>query len=368
MLLEVKQLLKNTKIDPRKYQQRVITRTLEHFLHDDLSSVLIESPTGSGKTVMALSICKYLQEVEGMSVGWCAMHRDLLEQAKEENINKGFNLDIEFFSMFTKTPPKKDILIIDEAQHDSTDSCAFIHNTVQPKKIIGLTATPFRSDRIKLCFDKVVKDAGIRRLMEEGYLSKYELYTLPIWTIENVINTYIRYVKKWGKSIFFFPTVNDCFEAKSIMNKSGISCEVVTASSNREEQIKMFKERSDMPLLNCRILTEGFDCPELQTVFVPSGSKIVTIQRCGRVLRTCPSIKFKNIVQPGDSKWPFIKTASPVMQYVWKDEKWLALKPKTDEIFAASKNTAKAVAKINVKLPGILTRNRKGKRGQVYDL
>lgn len=363
MLLEVKKLLSDIDIQPRKYQHRVISRTLEHFLHDDLSSVLIESPTGSGKTIMSLSICKYLQDVCGMSIGWTAMSRTLLRQAEEENKNRGFNLDIDFFSTFSKTPPKNDVLVVDEAQHDSTDSCAFIHNTVKPKKILGLTATPFRSDRLKLCFDKVVKDAGIRRLMEEGYLSKYELYTLPLWTTANVVETYIKWRKKWGKSVLFFSTVNECFEAYRLMKRAKVKCEVVTANSDREKQIEVFQNTNDMPLINCRILTEGFDCPELQTVFVPSGSKLVTIQRCGRVLRIHPDIKFKNIVQPADSKWPFIKTACPVMQYVLKDERWMALKPKTDEILAASKNSARAIAKLDVSLPSVFKKKQREKRG-----
>ena len=40
---------------------------------------------------------------------------------------------------------------------------------------------------------------------------------------------------------------------------------------------------------NCVVLIEGFDCPELRTVFCRPSCKGVTIQMCGRVLRKHPN-------------------------------------------------------------------------------
>ena len=43
---------------------------------------------------------------------------------------------------------------------------------------VGLSATPFRADKVKLCFDSVIKDAGIHGLIQDGYLAQYHHYTL----------------------------------------------------------------------------------------------------------------------------------------------------------------------------------------------
>src|SRR5205823_2713125 len=74
------------------------------------------------------------------------------------------------------------MLVVDEAQHDAASSMAYLHNRIQPRFILGLSATPFRADRVKLCFDTVLKDAGIARLIQGGYLSPFHHYTLPAYS------------------------------------------------------------------------------------------------------------------------------------------------------------------------------------------
>ncbi|HEY1066869.1 MAG TPA: DEAD/DEAH box helicase family protein, partial [Pirellulales bacterium] len=161
-------LLAKLKVEPREYQKRIVEKTVAMFsgehknrageLEPPAQSVMIESPTGSGKTVMGLLAAKCLAERFGLSVGWVAMRRNLLAQAEEENRRKGFNLDLSLISMFDKEPPRCDLLIVDEAQHDGARSMSDLHSAVRPKMVLGLSATPYRSDRIKLCFDKVVAD------------------------------------------------------------------------------------------------------------------------------------------------------------------------------------------------------------------
>ena len=63
---------------------------------------MIESPTGSGKTIMALAIARQMQQEFGFSIGWAAMRRNLLTQAQNENRRWGFDLDIQTISMFDK--------------------------------------------------------------------------------------------------------------------------------------------------------------------------------------------------------------------------------------------------------------------------
>ncbi len=102
--------------EKRPYQDRIVKKTVDMFMGRYVKpngetqihsrSVMIESPTGSGKTVMALKALSELQkEVPDLEVGWVAMRRNLLHQAARENVDKGFNIrNIHFTSMFDKNP------------------------------------------------------------------------------------------------------------------------------------------------------------------------------------------------------------------------------------------------------------------------
>jgi superfamily II DNA or RNA helicase len=364
--MNLEELLKEIKIEPRPYQKRVINRTIKHFSQDNLDSILIESPCGSGKTVMGLAACKLLQTNFGYKIGWIAMRRNLLSQAERENVEKGFNCNLEFISMFDKNPPVGlDMLVIDEAQHDSTASCAHIHNLIKPKKILGLSATPYRADRVKLCFSKVIKDAGLRILIREGWLAKFEHFTIPEWTVETVCKFYLAEKERWGKTIMYFHRVQDCLDAKQDLARSGLcperAVEVVTGNSNREEQLEKFRKNEVNILLNCMVLTEGFDEPQLQTVFCRPSGKGTTIQMCGRAFRKHPNIKFKNIVQSQGTKWPFIKTADPLMQHIWTNNEWRSLKV-NEKIGLMQRNILLSIAKINVTMPKLIEEVRAKKR------
>ena len=174
--------------EPRLYQRRIIRKAIASFqgtardakgvLEPLVSSILVESPTGSGKTIMGLAIARWMQQKLGMRVGWTAMRRNLLAQAAAEN-GRGFGVGLKLISMFDKHPPQVDLLIVDEAQHDGALSMANMHSIIKPKKILGLSATPYRTDRFKLCFEQSIRDAGIHALIQDGYLSPYHHYTIP---------------------------------------------------------------------------------------------------------------------------------------------------------------------------------------------
>ena len=134
----------------RPYQLRITGKAMRMFAgrtigHDGqpekpCHAVMIESPTGSGKTIMGLTIARFLQQEYGYSIGWVAMRRNLLAQAEEENQRRGFGVTMTTISMFDKHPPAVDVLIVDEAQHDAAMSMANIHCSVEPKHVLGLTA------------------------------------------------------------------------------------------------------------------------------------------------------------------------------------------------------------------------------------
>lgn len=335
----LEQIIEESNVEPRNYQRRCVEQIDQQFNDIGVRSVLLESPTGSGKTCMALLEAKLQQMQHDIGIGWVAMRRNLLEQACRENIKLGVDVeDVEFISMFEKNPPthdkkgrKIDLLIADEAQHDAANSMAAIHNALKPRWVLGMTATPFRTDRMKLCFDKVIKDIGIHQLIAKGYLSEYHLYTVPEYKPESVVNHYVRDKERWGKSVMFWHKTEDAVECTERLLATGVRAQLIHGSqphSFREEQLERFEKGELDVLTNLFILTEGFDSPSLKTVFVRDSQRGPTIQMAGRVFRKYPGISYKNVVQSKFTHWPMIKTALPEESFTWlpEENEWRSYK------------------------------------------
>lgn len=356
-------------IEARPYQQRTVDKALGMFagtfqdrngrLHPPAHSVLIESPTGSGKTVMGLLVAAEMQRKHGYRIGWVAMRRNLLAQAAAENISRGFNLKLDLISMFDKAPPQVDMVVVDEAQHDAARSMAILHERVKPKHVLGLSATPYRTDRIKLCFQQVIRDVGIQRLIQEGYLAPYHHYTIPEYNPRSVAECYCREQDRWEKSLLFFHRYRDCLQCRDELLSRGVQAEIVTAASDRERQIDRFAAGTTHVLISMAILAEGFDCPSLKTVFCRPSGKSCTIQMSGRVFRRYPGIEFKQIVQCRATRHPLLKTAEPHEQYAWMDGGWRTLKLNR-RLAEVSAHTLRLVAASPVALPEVVAQHRPG--------
>jgi hypothetical protein len=102
----IEQLTDGLNIEARPFQLRIAEKSIRILQGSGggmnagslpPASVLIHSPTGSGKTIIGLMIARYLQREVGVvrSVGWVAMRRNLLAQAAAENHDREFHVDME---------------------------------------------------------------------------------------------------------------------------------------------------------------------------------------------------------------------------------------------------------------------------------
>lgn len=379
-------------IETRPYQQRVVRLAIDNFLKVGVRSQLVNSPTGSGKTVMALLIAKHLQDELGIGVGWCAMRRNLLTQAVAANSNGplGINLnmgvkDLTPISMFDKNPPSHDasgrpirLLIVDEAQHDAASSMGHLHNTIKPEYVLGLSATPYRTDKLKLCFEKVIIDAGIHQLMQQGYLSQYNQYTIPHWNPETVVRHYLAEPKKWGKSVMYWLNIQQATECLNKLTAAGVRAELIIGTqpnSEREDLLTRFDRTiygDNDPngidvIVNMFILTEGWDCTTLKTAWVRDSQRGPTIQMAGRAFRKHPEYDYKQIVQSQDTNWPMQRTATPNESFIWMTdaaagESWRSVKP--NQITQQVANRAiLTLAHTQTSMPDFITK----RRGKQFD-
>ena len=327
-------------IEYRKYQQRSINKALEHFRNGD-KAVLLEAPVGSGKTIMGLQIVKSLMEesAEKLTCAWVAPRHYLLKQLMESNCN--FDLPIKTVSMFTK--PEKaerfDIVVIDEAHHEATASFINLFVKMRPKYLLGLSATPLRTDKIKLAFSATVNECNIHQLIQEGYLSRFNSYIIENFDPETVAKHYLAREKEWGKTLVFMPTLEQCAQFEAIIKEAGKKCLFIRSG---DEQAREKFENGVSPLaVNCQLLTEGFDMPELQTVFVRSSSRLPMIQMAGRVLRKHPDKKIANIVQAKNTRFQAKKMAEPEEIFHWRKDRFIALKGQTNILNNTLRETLK---------------------------
>ncbi len=356
-------IVPTTLVQPRDYQGRLVSKAIG-FRMQGVKSVMLNSPTGSGKTVMGLMGCRLLQDYDpDCGILWVAMRRTLLNQAARENTEKQIGAHIRFMSMFDRTIPLEDedgrpikVIIIDEAQHDAANTMATIHNLVRPEFVLGMTATPYRSDRVKLCFQKQIRDIGIRQLVDMGYLAQYHHYTIPEWSVDQVVDTYLRCPSRWGKSAMYWHQREDAIECCERLKAGGVRCETVFGDQPqrlREERLESFDKGELDVLVNMVLLTEGWDCPTLKTAFVRDSVKGPTIQMAGRVFRKHEGAPIKQIVQSKLTHYPLTREVDPAESFVWMDDDWRSCKPSKD-IERVACNALMAMIQANVELPSFL--------------
>jgi len=140
-----------------------------------------------------------------------------------------------------------------------------------------------------------------------------------------VASTFLREPARWGRTLVFFRTIAECQACAGLLAAAGVPCEVVTGSSDREIQIERFEAGACRVMLSVAVLTEGFDCPGLETVFCRPAGRGPTVQMAGRVLRRAEGIAHKSIVQCQATSHPFTATALPVAQYVEAAEGWRSI-------------------------------------------
>jgi superfamily II DNA or RNA helicase len=304
------------------------------------------------------------------------MRRHLLDQIGGEQEKFGLgHLDLHPLSMFDKKGAAKldehigdrpRLVVLDEAHHDAATSMTDVYQAVKPDMTLGLSATPFRVDRAKLCFEKQIRDAGIHRLISDGWLSKFNSYTLEDWKPENVANHYLAEPEKWGQSVFYFLNTERAKECYTRLWDAGVKVDMILGGDKElKRKLRDFRAGHTTCLVNCMVLTEGFDCPELETAWVRPSSRGPTMQMAGRAYRICETVPRKKIVQSRDTRYPITRCATPEEQYVWMQNQWISVTTNKE-----THNIAIAAIKRTINnwkpLPDYI-RSRQGKGKRVFE-
>jgi len=350
---------------------------------------LIVIPTGGGKTRTAVDTLLRYHVSNGGKVLWVAHRTELLNQALAAFRNSAFSqlmgdrkeLRCHLISgshdQAVKLSPQDDIviasvqsirqdstggenleknwlshhknvvLVIDEAHHAPARTYRGLIDTFRkhanPFRMIGLTATPFRTaereqGHIKKLFpDDITYKTDLRTLINRGILAepffrspetgvslrnelteeslrKLELRNFDWSTLDEqsaksigenqvrnraIVDHYLANQQEYGQTIVFALNVPNALALEALFKKKGVMAAFVVgqlldkggtrnvSSKEREKAIRGFKDGTIQVLINVNILTEGVDLPATQTVFLarPTTSRTLMMQMIGRGLR-----------------------------------------------------------------------------------
>nr|DAD98699.1 MAG TPA: Chromatin remodeling complex ATPase [Myoviridae sp. ctPT18] len=207
-----------------------------------------------------------------------------------------------------------DTIIIDEAHHALSSSYQAILNYFDTADILGVTATPDRSDMQNLgkVFDSLAYEYTLRDAISSGYLVKIQVQTLPLHIdftnvkitagdfqagdigrvldpyLEQIADTLIDY--KDRKIVVFLPLIETSQKfCKMLIERGFNAAEVNGNSKDRNEITEAFANGKYNVLCNSMLLTEGWDCPSVDCVIVlrPTKSRALYTQMIGRGTRLC---------------------------------------------------------------------------------
>lgn len=329
--------MRDYQIDQIEEARRLIRRKVRR--------ILLQAPTGAGKTALATNMIA--GTVMGGANAWFICHRnELLEGTsntfRKYGIHHGFiasglpvlqDMPVQICSIDTLknrlavlNPPK--VAIIDECHHCSAAGWAMVIEWLHQGGaiIIGLSATPTRLDGQPLDahFDEMVLGPKVAWLIEQGFLSRYDIYAPSRPDMSGVskrLGDYARgesaqrinkakligdAVDHWQrlaggvKSIGFAVHVEHSMHCVKLFQAAGVRAAHLDGNTPKGERRRIIQDyasdRLDM-IFNCGLFGEGFDLAAIAQRDVtidcvvdmaPTMSLSNYLQRGGRMLRPSP--------------------------------------------------------------------------------
>jgi len=214
-------------------------------------------------------------------------------------------------------PDSFDYVVIDEFHHAAATTYRRILGHFEPRFLLGMTATPDRSDGadlLALCEDNLVYEAPLSRGIESGNLVPFRYIGVPDtidfepipWrngkfnptALENAATTNERAeqaIREWqthggDRTIAFCVSIRHAEFMAQYFSDRGISTAAVHASEGsapRHETLDALERGDIQVVFAVDLFNEGVDVPMIDTVLMlrPTASSILFLQQLGRGLR-----------------------------------------------------------------------------------
>ena len=207
-------------------------------------------------------------------------------------------------------------IIIDEVHHCISDSYQRVLRHFPDAKVLGVTATPDRGDMKNLgqVFESLAYEYTLPKAIKEGYLSPIKAVTIPLQVdltgvgvqsgdfksgdlgtaldpyLHQIADEMVRYCRD-RKTVVFLPLVKTSKKFRDILIANGFrAAEVNGESQDRAEILEDFAAGKYNVLCNSMLLTEGWDCPDVDCIVVLRPTKVRSLycQMVGRGTRLAP--------------------------------------------------------------------------------
>jgi superfamily II DNA or RNA helicase len=322
----------------RDYQIDCIDRTRQALrIH---RNVLLQAPTGSGKTAMASTMLQTAASKKKRGYFICH-RRELVDQTAKTFDKVGikygyiaagypqnFYEPIQICSIDTLKNrldkiPVPDLCVWDEAHHLGAAGWTRVHSHYSDAYHVGLSATPSRLDGTPLGdnFDSLIPGPAVAWLIEEGFLAEYKLYSIPGVDLSGlhtrmgdyvtaeaeqamdkptITGNIIQHWKKYAngrKTIGFAVSVAHSKHIVEQFVEAGIRAIHLDGKTPKEERRRLlqdFARGKYQVVFNVGLFAEGFDIAANSGMDVTIGCVIdaaptqavgAWLQRCGRTLR-----------------------------------------------------------------------------------
>ena len=300
----------------RDYQIDAIDR-VRALMTSGKKRVALVLPTGTGKTKTAAEVVRRVVET-GRKVLWFAHRAELVDQAARDLTSHG--LIVGGVSASAQLPPNPyapvqvatiqtllsrglrpaaDLIVADEAHHYVADEFVTVLRNYPTALVVGLTATPERSDGRGLgeIFDGLVIGITAKRAIEAKHLVPCEVMRPPKLLdpgriAQNPVDAYVEHAGE-RKAIVFARRIELAEEYAREFTMRGIPARCISAETPWAERglyIDAFKRGTIRVLTNVFALTEGLDVPDVSCVILARGFSTPGpyIQAAGRALRLAP--------------------------------------------------------------------------------
>ena len=327
----------------RDYQIEICEKVNEAF--EAHRSVMMQMPTGTGKTVVLASLVKqYLNRDADCSVLIVAHRIELIEQTgtflnhfgidygviaggkRPAVLKRVMVASVQTLSKNLDIGLSPSLVVIDEAHHALAKTYQMLWTAWPEAKFLGLTATPYRmsGDGFTDLFEVLVDSWSVKQFIADGWLSPYDYYSIrPDSEEQQEIDSLKKrgadgdfQMKELREKLDVRPSIDRLFEAfeRFAFDKKGIIYAIdiahaehiaefyrlqgvkavaissKTPAKERAEVIRTFRDENRIQILvSVDLFSEGFDCPDVEFIQMarPTLSLAKYLQMVGRGLRPC---------------------------------------------------------------------------------